>query len=153
MAPAGIQSPVTRSPDPARVPLPITLPAPSPVRTISATVSLTVLLAGCATVPTIRENTRAIVRSTEGINTNSEAVGETSSIMAGLEPSMTRLAELQAPMEALHEPMIQVAALGPELRNVAELEGPLTEVSARVTDLNQSMGTLLELRADRKSVV
>jgi hypothetical protein len=115
--------------------------------TFSATLPLAAILAGCATVPTIKENTGAINRSAEAIATNTEAVGETSATLSELEPSMVRLAELQEPMEALHGPMVEVAALGPDLRRVAELDGPLSEMASRVTDLNLSMGTLMELRA------
>jgi hypothetical protein len=114
--------------------------------TASALALLVLLMAGCSVVPTVRDNTKAIIRSTEQISANSQAVGESTATLASLEPSMTELAELKGPMVALHGPMIDVAELGPDLERVSELEGPLGEMAARVADLHESMGALMELR-------
>jgi len=114
--------------------------------TVTVTLSVAMSLGGCSMVATIQENTRAINRSAEGISTNTREVSQSSATLASLEPSMNLLAELRGPMEDLHGPMIEVAGLGPDLRGVSELGGPMAEMSARVTDLNGSMGTLMGLR-------
>ena len=81
--------------------------------------------AGCSFATTVRQNTAAIVKSTETIGTNTEAIEASTSGTSSLVPALQDVVQLRGPMQAvatLGEPMQRVAALGEPMSRVAGLD-------------------------------
>ena len=132
------------------------------------------LVTGCAlvTLPSLlKENTRTVKASTEGIAANTREVHESSEITKQLLPAMEGLRGLEQPMTevaklgpsltavaALDTSMTRVAALSPAMLSLAQLDDPMMRVAQMrpsldaVAALDRSMREVAALRTELRAV-
>jgi hypothetical protein len=141
------------------------------------TCSLTVVT-GCDLAGLLKQNTRTVEASTEGIAANSRVVERSTAVtqqllpameglvapmnqVAGLRPTLASVAALDGPMSrvaALDRPMSRVAALDVPMSRVAALDGPMTRVALMrssldgVSALSAPMERVASLRGDLRAV-
>ena len=131
------------------------------------TCSLTVVT-GCDLAALLKQNTRTVEASTEGIAANSRVVQRSTEVtqqllpaMEGLVAPMNQVAGLRptlASVAALDAPMSRVAALASPMSRVAALDGPMTRVALMrssldgVSALSAPMERVASLRAELRAV-
>jgi hypothetical protein len=135
---------------------------------------LSIASTGCAfaELPSLlKENTRTVRASTEGIAANTREVGRSSEITKELLPAMQGLRTLEQPMTevaklgpsltavaaldtsmshvaALNAPMRQLTTLAPAMQAVSRLDDPMMRVAA----LDKSMQEVAALRSELRAV-